>query len=153
MNRRQIVASLVVAGAVMAHGGVSLASWTANGSGYSQSKASTAQMLVVTATTGAADLYPGFTGGRGYFTLTNPNPYPVTFTSMTAGTVTSSDPLGCPSSNVTAADATGLSLPAAANATSTTESIANVVTMVAGAPDACQGIIFKISLTLTGAQP
>jgi len=41
----------------------------------------------VNAATGAADLYPGFTGGDVHFTLSNPNPYPVTFTTMTAGTV------------------------------------------------------------------
>jgi hypothetical protein len=108
--------------------------------------------LTVTAATGAADLYPGFTGGDVFFTITNPNPYPVTFTSMTAGTVTSSNPAACPSTNVSVANASGLSLAAAASSTSGTQSIANVVTMAAGAPDGCQGATFTINLTLSGSQ-
>jgi hypothetical protein len=74
------------------------------------------------------------------------------FTSMAVGTVTSSNPAGCPSTNVSVASATGLNLAVGANATSATQSIADVVTMVAGAPDACQGASFTIALTLSGSQ-
>ena len=129
MSRRRKIVSVIVVGVVMAGGGLAAALWSANGSGPGQAKALSAQSLTVTAATGAADLYPGFTGGDVFFTITNPNPYPVTFTSMTAGAVTSSNPVGCPSTNVSVTNATGLSLPVAANSTSGTQSIGDVVTM------------------------
>jgi len=143
---------MAIVGVIVTGGGIAAALWSANGSGPGQAKALSAQSLTVTAATGAADLYPGFTGGDVFFTITNPNPYPVTFTSMTAGTVTSSNPAACPSTNVSVANASGLSLAAAASSTSGTQSIANVVTMAAGAPDGCQGATFTINLTLSGSQ-
>lgn len=152
MNRRTKVAGAIAVGGMLLGGGIAGALWSANGGGSGQARALTASTLTVSAATGAADLYPGFTGGDASFTITNTNPYPVTFASMTAGAVTSSDPTGCPSTNVTVANATGLSLAVGANATSATLSIADVVTMVAGAPDACQGVTFDIAMTLTGSQ-
>jgi hypothetical protein len=152
VNRRKKIAAGLALGVMLLGGGIAAALWSAGGSGPSQAKAVTAQTLTVTAATGAADLYPGFTGGDVFFTVTNANPYPVTFASMTAGAVTSSNAGGCPSSNVSVANASGLSLAVAANATSATLSIVDVVTMVAGAPDACQGVTFTIALTLTGSQ-
>jgi hypothetical protein len=152
MNRRSKIAGALAVGVMLLGGGIAGALWSAGGNGSGQSKALTAQSLSVSAATGAADLYPGFTGGDTYFTLTNTNPYPVTFTSMTAGAITSSNPAGCPSTNVAVANATGLSLAVGANATSATQSIVDVVSMVAGAPDACQGATFTIALTLSGSQ-
>jgi len=152
VNRRTKVAGGLALGVMLLGGGIAGALWSAGGSGPGQAKAVTAQTLTVAAATGAADLYPGFTGGDVFFTVTNANPYPVTFASMTAGAVTSSNAAGCPSSNVTVANASGLSLAVAASATSATLSIVDVVTMVAGAPDACQGVTFTIALTLTGSQ-
>ena len=152
MSRRRTFVAMAIVGVVLTGGGIAAALWSANGSGPGQAKALSAQSLTVTAATGAADLYPGFTGGDVFFTITNSNPYPVTFTSMTAGTVTSSNPAACPSTNVSVANASGLSLAAAASSTSGTQSIANVVTMAAGAPDGCQGATFTINLTLSGSQ-
>ena len=139
------------AGAVVA-GGVAYATWSATGSGSGNAKALTAQSITVTAATGAAALYPGFTQGDVYFTLSNSNPYPVTFTSMTPGTVTSSDPTNCPASNLTVASASGLSVAAAANASHVARSVADVVTLASAAPDGCQGVTFTIGLTLSGSQ-
>jgi hypothetical protein len=133
-------------------GTIAYAAWSASGSGGSQAKALTAQTLTVNAGTGAADLYPGFTNGDLYFTLTNTNPYPVTMTAMSPGAVTSSDPTNCPASNVSATSKSGLSLNVAANGTSGPLSIADVVSMQASAPDGCQGVTFTIVINLTGAQ-
>lgn len=152
MSRKRKVIAIVVGGALLTGGGIAAALWSASGSGSGDARALTAQVATVTAATGAADLYPGFTGGDVYFTVTNPNPYPVTFSSMTAGAVTSSNPGACAASNVAVANAAGLTLAVGANATSATQSIANVVTMSAGAPDGCQGVTFTIALTLTGSQ-
>jgi hypothetical protein len=139
---------VVVIGATF---GSAFALWTSTGTGSGNAKALSAQNVTVTATTGAADLYPGSTG-KVFFTLTNPNPYPISFASMTPGTVTSADPTNCPATNITVGSPTGLSLPVAANATSATLSISNVVTLAAAAPDGCQGVVFTIALTLTGSQ-
>lgn len=152
MTRKRKVGAVSIIMLMLTGGGIAAALWSANGSGSGQAKALTAQSLTVTAATGAADLYPGFTGGDVFFTVTNPNPYPVTFTSMTPGTVTSSNPTGCPTTNLSVLSASGLSIAVGANTTSATQSIANVVTLAAGAPDACQGVTFSIALTLSGSQ-
>ena len=132
--------------------GVAFAAWTADGTGSANARARTAAPITVTAVTGTADLYPGFTDGDLSFTLTNTNPYPVTFSAMTPGAITSSSPVACPSSNLTVDTASGLSLPVAANATSGTQSIADVVTLDSRAPDGCQGVTFTVAVTLTGSQ-
>lgn len=149
--KRKLVAAIISV-AVASVAGVAFALWTAQGSGSGSARAVTANSITVSAATGAADLYPGFAGGDVHFMLTNTNPYPVLFDSMTPGTITSSDPTGCPASNVTVASATGLSLAVPANGTSTAQSIVDVVTMASAAPDACQGVTFTVALTLTGLQ-
>jgi hypothetical protein len=151
-TKPRIVVGGLVLGVAAATLGVAIAQWTSTGVGPGNAKALSAVSVTVTAATGAADLYPGFTQGRVFFTSANTNPYPVTFTSMVPGTITSSDPTSCPSSNVTVASASGLSLLVPAGATATPGNIANVVTMVAAAPDGCQGVVFTIALTLSGAQ-
>ena len=140
-------AVVAVAGA-----GVSYALWSSNAAGSARAEALSAVNLTVAAATGAADLYPGFAGGDIHFTLTNTNPYPVTFTSMTPGTVTSGDPTNCPASNVTIAAKSGLSLTVAANSTSPALSITDVATMVSAAPDGCQGVAFTIAVSMSGSQ-
>ena len=152
ISPRHIAAGAVAVAAVGALYGTAIASWTSSGTGSGSAKAATSQSVTVNAAVGGADLYPGFTGGDLHFTLTNPNPYAVTFTSMTPGTVVSSDPTNCPGSNVTATSKSGLSLSVAAGATSGTLSIVDVVSMTASAPNGCQGVVFTIPVTLTGAQ-
>jgi hypothetical protein len=125
--------------------------WSSTASGSGNAKALTAQTITVTAATGAADLYPGFTAGDVFFTVSNTNPYPVTFTSMAAGTITSSSPSLCPASNISVATPT-ISVTSAVGDNNAPKSIADVVSMVGAAPDACQGVTFTIGLTLTGSQ-
>lgn len=149
---KKVVASVLVGAAVVTAGGFAMALWSASGSGSGNAKALSTVSITVTAATGAADLYPGFTQGDVFFTSANTNPFPVTFTSMTSGTVTSSDQTNCPASNVTVATASGLSLLVPAGATAQAGSIANVVSMAAAAPDGCQGVVFTIALTLSGSQ-
>jgi hypothetical protein len=151
----RVTKKLVIVGAVVAvvlTASVAYALWPATGSGSGRARAVTAQAITVTAATGAADLYPGFAGGDVFFTMTNANPYAATFTAMTPGAVTSSDPTNCPASNVSVVSATGLNLNVAGNTTSPTVSIADVVTMASAAPDGCQGVSFTITLSLTGSQ-
>jgi hypothetical protein len=133
-------------------GAFAYALWTGNGTGSGNAQALSAQTVTVTAATATADLYPGFAGGDVYFTLSNGNPYDVTFDTMAAGTVTSSAPVACPASNVSVATPTTISIVSAAGSSNVAESIADVVTMDSAAPDGCQGVTFTIALTLTGMQ-
>lgn len=139
-----------VAAATLA-GGIAVAAWTANGTGPGQAQAISAESIVVTARTGEADLYPGFTDGDVYFALQNPNPFPVRMTAMTPGAITSSIP-GCAATNVTVDAASGLTLDVPAEGSLDPANIAGVVNMALSAPDACQGAVFTVQLTLTGVQ-
>jgi hypothetical protein len=146
--------------AVMVSAGVVFALWSAQGTGSGRASATTAVTATVnpvdcTPSPACIDLYPGFTNGDLYFTITNSNPYAITFTGMTAGTITvdADHAADCPASSITVdSPVTGLSLVAPANSTTAQLSIADVVNMIAGAPDGCQGASFDIVLTLTGTQ-
>lgn len=134
--------------------GVAFAAWTATGTGSGTAKAVSATASAVTTDSGAtASLYPGFSGGDLYFKVDNPNPYAVQFTSMTAGSVTSSDQTNCPASNVTVSNASGLTINVPADtSTPVAKSITDVVSMASNAPDGCKGVTFTIGVTLSGTQ-
>jgi hypothetical protein len=103
----------------------------------------------VTAVAGSADLYPGFAGGDVAFTVANPDPWPLTFDSMTPGAISSDSPSRCPAGAISVAPATDLGLtlgPAALR----TVSIRDVVAMAESAPDGCQGVTFTVALRLSG---
>jgi hypothetical protein len=150
-KRRSIVGAIVL---VLALGvaGVAYSLWPASGSGSGRATSASAVALTLTATSGAADLYPGFTAGDIYFTVDNPNPYPVTFTSFTEGGIVSSDNVACPSTNVTVDDGGAINFVVAADADDEAHSIANVVSMSGSAPTGCQNKTFTITLSLSGTQ-
>lgn len=151
-RKKKILFGTGAVGVTIGAVGVAAALWSANGSGNSQATALVAQTVTVTAQSATADLYPGFSGGDVFFSLTNTNPYPITFTNMTPGTVTSSDPTNCPVSNVVASARSGLNLQVGANASSAVLTIDSAIAMVSAAPDGCQGVTFTVPLTLTGSQ-
>ena len=147
-------ASLTVVGAGT---GIAYATWSASGSGAGAGAAITAQNLVITAVTpsgSGASLYPGGPAGWVYFTVQNPNPYPVTLTGLSWGTPVSTNPTACPSYNISLDPntPTSLSVPVAANSTSGALQINNVLDLAHGAPDGCQGVAFTVPVTATGAQ-
>jgi hypothetical protein len=134
--------------------GIGYANWNQTGSGSGSAKAVSALASTVGGGSGAADLYPGGSGTL-YFTLTNPNPYAVTFTSLTAAGAVTSDKTNCGAVDLTV---NTLSLPAGgvrvpANTTSTPQavSVAAAVTMPITADNACQGATFTVPVTVTGA--
>ena len=134
--------------------GTAAAFWSATGSGQGQARSLSAVQLTVTAATGAADLFPGFAGGDVFFTVNNPNPYPVTLTAYSGATIVSSDPTNCPNANVSVA-ASGAVTPGllvGAGAAAVAGTIADIVSMATTAPDGCQGKTFTVTLTLTGTQ-
>ncbi|KAA2262604.1 hypothetical protein F0L68_11920 [Solihabitans fulvus] len=92
-----------------------------------------------------ADLYPG---GRGasQFSVDNPNPFPVRLLSVSFGSVTSSDPAGCPADLVRMVDRP---LPAdsvvGAGERARTYAVPAAFTLSADAPNACQGKTFLVA--------
>jgi hypothetical protein len=149
-TKKKLVAAIFVV--VAATSGVAAALWSATGSGSGQARSISAVTLTVTASSGTADLFPGFTQGDLHFSIDNPNPYPVTFTSFTESGITSSDNIACPASNVTVNDGGAISVLSAANAVGAPGTIADVVTMAGAAPNGCQNKVFTITLTLAGSQ-
>lgn len=144
-------AALAAAGAILTGASVGYALWSTTGTGTGRATSLTAQAVTAVGSTGVADLYPGFTDGELYLQITNPNPYPVTITQVTPSGVTSSDPTGCPSSNVTADSLSGLSFAVPANG-SASHVVPDVVNMASSAPNGCQTVTFTIDVTVTGTQ-
>jgi nitrogen regulatory protein PII len=148
----RLTAGAIAVGAMLA-ASVAFAAWTATGSGSGYAKATTAQALTtvdVSATTGAT-LYPGATGNV-KLSVSNPNPYAVTVSSVTGnGAITSDKGASCnASTGVTYTDQTGLSIVVPA-ASSTTVTLANAVSMSNASDNSCQGAVFTIPVSLSGA--
>jgi hypothetical protein len=126
---KKISVGALLAGAMLA-GSIAYAAWTATGSGSGYARATSAQALgtVDVSATTSATLYPGATGNV-KIQISNPNPYPV---------------------GVAFVDQTGLTLdvPAGGSAPFT---LANAVTMNNSSHTDCQGAVFTIPVTLTGA--
>jgi hypothetical protein len=133
-------------------GTIAFAAWTAGGTGNGYSKATTAQNLTtvdVSAST-TAQLYPGGTGDL-KLSVTNPNPYAVTVTSVAgSGTITSDKGAACnAATGVTYTNQTGLTQAVGAGATATF-TLTGSVAMSNSSDNSCQGGVFTVPVTLTG---
>jgi hypothetical protein len=148
---RRITAGSLLFG-IIAVSSVAYAAWTATGGGQGYAKAGTAQALTtvdVSATT-TATLYPSHTGDV-LLKITNPNPYAVTVTTVTGSGAITSAPAACNlSTGVTFTNQTGLSLvvPASSAAQFT---LTGAAAMSNASDNSCQGSIFTIPVTLSGA--
>ena len=154
-KRNFIAASMTLV--VMVAVGFVYAAWTTNGSGSGYAKAGTSQALTTVDATAntTATLYPGVTNGTVYLTIHNPNPYAVTVTGVAlngtdADIAADTGHSGCTTTGVSFTDKTGLSIsvPASSNADAT---VTNAVSMSNASLNACQGAVFTIPVTLTGA--
>jgi hypothetical protein len=150
---KKISVGALLAGAMLA-GSIAYAAWTATGSGSGYARATSAQALgtVDVSATTSATLYPGATGNV-KIQISNPNPYPVRVTgvSWTGVAIDSDSTAACDASTgVAFVDQTGLTLdvPAGGSAPFT---LANAVTMNNSSHTDCQGAVFTIPVTLTGA--
>jgi hypothetical protein len=152
-NLRRRAATVLALVLVVFGTGVAYAAWTQTGIGSGSAKAVTAANSTITTSAATADLYPGKTGGAVYFSVDNPNPYPVTYTSLAVGAITSSDSSNCPAvaTNITVASPVTVNIPLAASAATAAKSVGSVTTMPTTAVNGCQGVTFTIALTLTGA--
>jgi hypothetical protein len=150
-------------------GGVAVASWTATGTGQGSARAASVSGLVVTAGSPLGALYPlpaDTTPATGYgsgtvdsvsTTVANPNPFPVTITSATIGSVTTTPLSGrtCATGSVlpTSSAPIALSPPVtlAAGSAPTAVTVPGALYMVSTAEDGCQGASFSVPVTVTGA--
>jgi hypothetical protein len=151
-GRKRVI--LVAAAAVLVvAAGVAYAAWTASGGGSGYAKATSAQALgtVDVSATTPATLYPGATGDL-KLEINNPNPYPVRVTSVTgAGAITSDKGAACNASTgvtFTNQPAVTLDVPASTSATFT---LAGSVAMSNASDNSCQGAVFTVPVTLSGA--
>ena len=149
---KRITAGSILFGIILVSS-VAYAAWTASGGGQGYAKAGSAQALTtvdVSAST-TATLYPSGTGSV-LLRIANPNPYPVRVTSVSgSGTVTSDKGAACDASTgVSFTNQTGLTLdiPASSAATFT---LAGAAAMSNASDNSCQGAVFTIPVTLSGA--
>ncbi len=146
------------AAAVVLGGGTAVAflsSPSAHGSGNSAPLiAGGAVSVGVTATTGTDDLLPGTTAAA-YFTLHNATTASATFDTVAAGaTVVSDNTSLCGNAYVRIAPSLPDTLPTpvtvGAGDTSGTQSVPGLVALAADAPSTCQGVMFTVTLSLSG---
>jgi len=159
LTKRLTAGTIVLGVALVAS--VAFAAWTATGSGSGYSQATTAQALStvdVSAST-SAQLYPGGTGDM-TIRFSNPNPYPVQVTGVSGSGLPAgitSDKVGCTgaSTGVVFTNQTGLTIdvPAAVGVTpgEASATLTGAVAMTNASVNACQGAIFTIPVTLSGA--
>jgi len=150
--RRRSWRKAAAAGAALAVGlasTIALAEWLANGTGEGYARATVAEALTTESATVQESLYPGGTGDL-VLRINNPNPFPVTVTSVTQdGTITSDDS-ACDTGGhgvALAPQTVSLAVPASSAQTFT---LADAVSMAATSDDACQGALFTIPVSLNG---
>jgi hypothetical protein len=151
-NRRNLIAGAVALVTVSAVAFV-YAAWTSSGSGSGYAKAGSSQALTtvdVSAST-AATLYPGASGDV-KIQISNPNPYTVRVTGISgSGTITpDASHSGCTTTGVSFTNQTGLTIDIPASS-STTTTLNNAASMSNASLNACQGAVFTIPVSLTGA--
>jgi len=129
------------------------AAWTATGGGSGYAKAGNAQALTTTDVSASttASLYPG-ADGNVLIKINNPNPYPVRVTAVSGnGTITASGGSGtCTTTGVTFTDQSSLTLDVAAS-TATQFTLTGAAHMSNSSDNGCQGAVFTIPVSLTGA--
>jgi Putative metal-binding motif len=149
-RRLKRVAIIAFVSGLLLVSGIAVAEWLANGSGSGYAKAANAQNLTTSTAVASGTLYPGGTGDMA-LSVNNPNPYPVTVTSVVgAGPIVSSSP-ACNANGhgVSFTNQTGLSLVVPAQG-SASFVLADSVTMAESSANECQGATFEIPVALTG---
>ncbi|WP_439660554.1 hypothetical protein ACSHWB_02990 [Lentzea sp. HUAS TT2] len=139
MRKRTAVIAAVAVLAV--GGGVAYAAWSSTGSGSGSVASTTSVNSVISPVSGAGGLYPGATVDF-QVTITNPNPYRVAVTSISAGASALTEG-GCAGGTVTSP---AVSNPGLIEANSTATYTLRA-TMNADAADNCKSQTFSLPLT------
>ena len=131
--------------------GAAFAAWTVNGGGSGTATATSALPLTTSVAATTAQLYPGISGANLYLTVNNPNPFPVTITSVNANGAAVPDPghvAGCVTTGVTYSTQTTSQTVAANSSLSFT---VPGVSMTNASDTGCQGATFTIPVTFTAS--
>jgi hypothetical protein len=157
LTKTKVILAAVAITTAVSGGGVAFAIWSAQGTGSGVAGAAIASSLTVTPVNPSgsqASMYPGGPAGAVYFTVGNPNPFPVTVTKVSYGTPISFNTTVCANANLSLDSnaPTTLNISVPANTTTGTQSIPGVIDLAHSAPDGCQGAEFGINLTVTGVQ-
>ena len=146
--RRTVTVAAVVATALLSLSGLAFASWASSDPGATAATTAVRTSTVAGSAVTTGLLYPATTGDA-VITVDNPNPYPVTVTSVaTAGAVTARGGTGtCSTTGVTLATSTPGTV-VAANA-SATAVLTGVVAMDTTSEGGCQNATFTIPVAVT----
>jgi hypothetical protein len=152
MRIRKPLAAVAISVATVTAAGVAFAAWNADGSGTATVAGKTASRLQVSNAAITDALFPGGTSNLSV-KVKNPNPYPVTVTSITndtsaAITVATLAGATCAASNVSFTNQT-VNVPIAVNAEVTIT--VPGVKMIGNAEDGCQGATFSFPVVAAGA--
>ncbi len=149
-DRRKLAFALSVLSIVVA-AAVTFGSWSLSGNGNAYTKAVTPANLTLNDASAStvAQLYPGGSGDV-KVSVTNPNAFGVTITTVTGiGTITSDKGAACDASTgVTYTNQSGLSLSLAAGA-SQIFTLTGAAAMSNASVDACKGAIFTIPVSVS----
>ncbi len=149
-QRKRKVAVLALTATAVLGASAAFAAWTVGGGGTGTATATSSQNLTTSVATTTAALYPGITGSDLYLTVNNPNPFPVTITSVNANGAATAD-AGHPTCVTTGVTYTTTAvtqvIPASGNASFTVPSVA----MSNASDNGCQGATFTIPVTFTAA--
>lgn len=127
-----------------------LADWLATGTGTGSARARVALDLQTETVSASDTLYPGGSGDL-VLRVRNPNPYPVTLSSVHQNGSITSDQVGCDATNhgVSMTDQTGLALSVPGSAAQTF-TLTGAVAMASTSATECQGATFTIPVSLNG---
>jgi Putative metal-binding motif len=147
-GRRKVLAGAALTAVVFAST-LAFAEWLASGTGEGYAQATTAQPLTTESATAAATLYPGGTGDLA-LRIHNPNPFPVTVTTVAQNGPITSDDAACDAAGHGVTFTTFTGALALAGGETKTFTLNDVLAMALSSANECQGANFTVPVSLNG---
>ncbi len=148
-RRHRRIAAFVAVSVAAFGGAAAFAAWTVGGGGSGTATAVSAQNLTTGTAATTAALYPGISGANLSLSVNNPNPFPVTITSVNADGAAVPDAThasGCVTTGVAyATTATSKAIPANGSSSFTVAG----VSMSNASDTGCQGATFTIPVSFS----
>jgi hypothetical protein len=147
-GRRKLLVGAALA-AVAFVSTLAFAEWLASGTGEGYAQATTAQSLTTESAIAAATLYPGGTGDL-VLRIHNPNPFPVTVTTVEQNGPITSDDAACDAGGHGVTFTTFTGALALAGGETKTFTLEDVLAMAVTSAHECQGAVFTVPVSLNG---